>query len=399
MLIVGSTALRHHKVVARANDLDVWVGESEVYSFPDDFLVDLKVMPAAIMTLLGNNEGEDIIATPEQILTIKCSHLGWDIFWWKHVQDVLRLKGLGYKVIPELYEALVAFWKKEHGSKDYLSLYQTKEEFFQDNVTYIYDHDWLHELVAFPEAPVYTSCLKEGQQVAIDKEKFFAMPFDRQVKMFREEISVIAAERWLISPKVSGKISWERAYQLALKKTCVSLTKNWATDFIVQNIEHFVVPEYSYFEHLLKTVKEGDNIMSKVDITIFKDIAGKLGVEVDDLIYYMCENDMDSIELNSIHPPERNGRNWKDASYRKELDDYSSKREEVINSAIGDYEHLEQEGGGEGGAEYCYGVFRLGDKIYRASYSYYSHNGHEWDGITSTLKEVKPVEKTITVYQ
>lgn len=64
-----------------------------------------------------------------------------------------------------------------------------------------------------------------------------------------------------------------------------------------------------------------------------------------------------------------------------------------------DYEHLEQEGGGEGGSEYCHGVFKLKGKIYKAEYSYYSYDGHDYNGIYDTLKEVKPVEKTIIVYE
>lgn len=54
---------------------------------------------------------------------------------------------------------------------------------------------------------------------------------------------------------------------------------------------------------------------------------------------------------------------------------------------------------GEGGSEYCYGVFKLDDKIYKAEYSYYSYHGNEYDDIAYSLREVRPVEKTITVYE
>ncbi len=63
------------------------------------------------------------------------------------------------------------------------------------------------------------------------------------------------------------------------------------------------------------------------------------------------------------------------------------------------YEHIETEGGGEGGAEYCYGVFKLDGKSYKAEWSYYSYEGCNFDEIFDTLKEVKPVEKIITVYE
>ena len=31
------------------------------------------------------------------------------------------------------------------------SLNQTNEDFFDDSVKKVYDHDWLHELVAYPD--------------------------------------------------------------------------------------------------------------------------------------------------------------------------------------------------------------------------------------------------------
>jgi hypothetical protein len=52
---------------------------------------------------------------------------------------------------------------------------------------------------------------------------------------------------------------------------------------------------------------------------------------------------------------------------------YPDTKNKYIKEVLG-YEHLEKEGGGEGGAEHCYGVFRLKDKIYKTEYSYYSHS-------------------------
>lgn len=63
------------------------------------------------------------------------------------------------------------------------------------------------------------------------------------------------------------------------------------------------------------------------------------------------------------------------------------------------YKHIKQEGGGEGGAEYCFGIFQILDKFYKAEYSYYSYNGYEYGDISDTVREVKPVEKLITVYE
>lgn len=119
-----------------------------------------------------------------------------------------------------------------------------------------FPHDYLHELVAYPNRPVYERCLRENQEVLIDKDKFFAMPFEDQVRMFREEITVIAAERWVLNPKLEGRVSWYRAHMFSVRKTVTTLTKGWASRFLVENIEHFVKPEWSYWKHLLNTLEK-----------------------------------------------------------------------------------------------------------------------------------------------
>lgn len=40
-----------------------------------------------------------------------------------------------------------------------------------------------------------------------------------------------------------------------------------------------------------------------------------------------------------------------------------------------------------------------GGKTYRAEYQYYSHHGHDYDSIEDCIKEVKAVEKMVTVYE
>ena len=63
------------------------------------------------------------------------------------------------------------------------------------------------------------------------------------------------------------------------------------------------------------------------------------------------------------------------------------------------YEVVDGEYGGEGEGEHCYGIIKVNDKFFQASWSYYSYHGCEYDYIEDTIREVKPVEKTITVYE
>lgn len=362
MIIVGSKAAEHWGLNrTKPKDTDIWYRGEQGDAVPHE---DSFYCPEHIYDMV---EVEDkIFASKDALYTIKCSHLGVnphienERIWWKHVQDILYMEYNGCCIIPYLYEALVEYWQSSGKDKSFLSLKADKEDFFNDFVEYRYDHDYLHELVSYPKRPMYEQCLKEGEEVLLDKSLFNRLEYPDKIRMFREEITVIACERWLLSPK--NTLSWYQAYLKSLKKTITRLTKNWACDFIIFNLDEFVVPDYSYFKHLLTTLKEDS--MSNVDMSIFNKIAADMGESLDECIYGLCEWGLSS-DL--------------EAKY--------------------DYEHLEQEGGGEGGSEFCYGVFRLGDKFYRAEYSYYSHHGCDYDGIEHTLKEVKPTQKYVTVYE
>lgn len=248
-IIVGSSALYSHGVGRKPKDLDVWTDNPSC-----SISGDVKTLPSNILKLVEQSGG---VASKDSLYTIKCSHLGWsNPMWQKHKQDVLFLESIGCKILPELFEALKEYWKTELGDKSFLSLDKSKEEFFTDEVKYIYDHDYLHELVAHPNKPMYTKTLKENSEVLIDKSKWSELSFEQQIRMFREEIAVIACERWVLNPYWEGKISWFKAHHLSLQKTITNLTKNWATDFIVLNLKEFVKPEFSYYENILKTLKE-----------------------------------------------------------------------------------------------------------------------------------------------
>lgn len=253
-LIVGSTALSYHTNCRIPSDIDIWTDES----FTKAKGYDYKSIPSNILELVDYTAVDNInIATLDSLYTIKCSHLGWsNPNWNKHKLDLLHLKHLGCTLHLELYTALLTYWKQQFGNKDFLSLNKCKQDFFTDNVVYTYDHDWLHEQVAYPGKPMYTHCLKDGADILIDRDKFNLMSFEQQLQMFREEITVIAIERWLVNPKYKKQCSWVQAYSKALEKTTTTLTKGWATEFIAMNMEYFVKPEYKYFKYALEATKE-----------------------------------------------------------------------------------------------------------------------------------------------
>lgn len=93
---------------------------------------------------------------------------------------------------------------------------------------------------------------------------------------------------------------------------------------------------------------------------------------------------------------------------KEQLEEIFAKSDyDLLSFLLGDYdedaakaaglEHREQDGGGEGGSEYCYTVFSIGDKYYKIAYSYYSHEGYETD--YATAYEVTPVQRMTTYYE
>lgn len=252
-ITVGRTALYQQfgiTKVRKPTDRDVWGDTPQGNSAGIDYCQ----MSTEIMGLFSDESQQFGIAMPEDLLAIKLSHLPYDIFWWKHAQDVLFLQyKYGYSPNTPLYNALKEHWKQEFGNKDYLSLYKTRDKFFDDFVPKQYEHDYLHTLIAqgngFGGFPIYEKCLKEGQDVAIDYDKFCLLPFEERVRMFKEEIAVIALERWAI-PSV-GTIPLCHAWNRALHKTVTRLTKSWASEFLVMNLGRFTSPLFAEMQNTL----------------------------------------------------------------------------------------------------------------------------------------------------
>lgn len=249
-VLVGSDAARFWIPDFRlSKDIDWWSTEPfEGESF------DISVMTAEILSVMEHRSVFGGVASLNDLLTIKLSHLPYDIHWKKHLNDYLVFKKYGAKINQELYVALQQHWEEVHGNKPHLSLYRTKDSFFDGYVPKQHEHDYLHELVAYPNKPTYTQCLQDGQEIMIDWNKFLAMSFEQQVKMFREEINVIATERWLLPTRDSGKITFREAYSKSLHKTVTALTKGRASRFMCENIEEFIRPNRKEVEYMFSVL-------------------------------------------------------------------------------------------------------------------------------------------------
>lgn len=246
LTLIGSQAMRMHFPDARATTNSDWDWHTGDVSVRDRWVSE---------DILGHNDvfiderllawpwGE--IATPDELYTMKISHGYWDIngSWDKHAADIMFLQRKGCRFIPELHDLLLDIWKDRY-PKNPISLDKSAKEFFTDHVHYIYVHDTVHESVAYHDRPWFESILREGSDVMVDSDKFWAMDLPDQLELCREELYVIALERVLIPNDYKG--SPMRAYRWALRRLCTSLFKNkWAT-FVLLHLDELSRPDVDY---------------------------------------------------------------------------------------------------------------------------------------------------------
>lgn len=188
------------------------------------------------------------VATLDELYTIKVSHAFWELHgtWNKHMFDVLTMQKHGAKLIPELYDILYKVWEDTHGKKK-ANLESDPEMFFNDKVIKrIYDHDSLHESVAYNERPLFEKILRDGSEVAVSRKKWEALSEEDKLNMVREEVYATALERWIVPSDY--KYSPMKAYTWTLQKTITSLSKGWFPLFIVDNFSQLTKPDIDYVE-------------------------------------------------------------------------------------------------------------------------------------------------------
>lgn len=411
-VIVGSKALEMfaHWANRVPNDIDIWTDETHAKK-PQIKGIEISHVPLDILNLIPTIHKR---ATPDAIYTIKRSHAMYDIYWDKTISDIIWLQRKGCKLIPELHTSLCKYWKKVHGNKNFLNLNRTKKEFFDDYVKKEYDHDLLHVIVACsPEhvgllskppssltcfereqvgnnLPMYTNILKDGQEVLLDYQKFMQLSNANKLKLFREEIYVIALERWLIPSNF--RISKPQAYRWALKKAITKLTKNWATQFILDNIEEYIkmggTDWYkNFYKHIGKEVK--------MHSTIFKIKTKAEELQLEDTNIKEALGMGGGVGANSITQPNPEDKYYKDYPEEFEKDEKVYEFVKFLNS-LG-FKEIEQAGGEDQGTS-AYSVIELEGKLFRSDYSYASYDGYYIDDVWE-WREVQAQQKTVTIYE
>lgn len=172
----------------------------------------------------------------DMLFTLKKSHryLKDSPHFWKNLKDYHKMKKFGAKVREE-YKDFLALREKETYKHKHPKLNVSKKDFFNPDsgVKYIYDHDSIHVAVKHLDMPAYRYFMKDGAEVACDKEKFFACSREIQLLSVLEESYVLALERSQIP--FSGSISPKQSFAIAISKVCTSISSGWWREFAYEN--------------------------------------------------------------------------------------------------------------------------------------------------------------------
>lgn len=233
MLVIGSTALKHYFPLdypREPKDLDYVVQNSNV--FTKEKGVEYLENP---VILKYQKEG---FLSPDLLLTLKMSHLFWEVNWRKHMYDVQFLLDKGYRWNEKILNELIQYWEQTEPKVRRSNLSLNAEEFFNNAINDDEnEHDFLHTLIN--PVPMYTKLLKDGCEVELDEGKWDNLPFEEKCDVVFEETSVMAFERY-------KKTYYKAAYELQLEQNIQKHFPRYIAIFAILNYKKLVKPNYNY---------------------------------------------------------------------------------------------------------------------------------------------------------
>lgn len=115
------------------------------------------------------------------------------------------------------------------------SLDQTNKDFFDDAVKKVFDHDWIHELVAYYDRPLFERLKYDDKfdKAWCEKDLWEQFTPEDKNRCVAEEAHVIACERFMIPN--DWNFAPKRAYFMTVNKVCTTLTSGWFRDHAINN--------------------------------------------------------------------------------------------------------------------------------------------------------------------
>lgn len=254
MIIIGSTAIKHHfpEFNREPKDVDIILDKETVIPTWDGKRVEILKNPILLERYKNLNT---TWITPDDLCTLKASHLMWDIKWEQHNWDLQFLLKQGCKIDHKLFYELYEFWNTYHSKNKRSDLKMSKEDFFNNAINYDEaEHDYLHTLIN--PVPIYTKVLKDGCEVELDETKFHKLTYEEKLEFTRQECYIMAYERY-------KHLNYREAYGRMLKRFILNHAPIWSLIFILENYVELHLPKYNFIEK----IESGLRKVGKLSVT------------------------------------------------------------------------------------------------------------------------------------
>lgn len=241
-IIIGSTAMKYHfsDFNRVPKDLDYAVLNSKEFKQSRE----IEYLENPILFKYTNEE----YIPPNMLLTLKISHLFWDINWDKHLWDIQFLLKKGCIIQMDLFNDLLQYWKDTKEKVRRSDLMMSKEDFFSNAINYDeHEHDHLHTLLN--PIPMYTRILADGAEVELDESKFIKLSHEDKCAVVFEETAVMAYERY-------KKSNYNVAFIRMLKKCIMQHFPIYIAIFAIENYIELHKPKYNFIETITNGLKQ-----------------------------------------------------------------------------------------------------------------------------------------------
>ena len=246
-ILIGSRALNYWYPEMKPKDDSDW---DIICNRPGAFEDDLNILIEWHDPWLLNNEefhhytselhtvnicGQKVyVCNPIGLGIIKRSHLWRDLKFNKHIthwHKYLKKYTVNYQPID--WALLAERTRMTHAlyPQGNPNLMQSKENFFDDAVKKQHNHDYLHELFAYYDKPLYARLLRNAELAWCEESKWQKLPHEDKLKCIAEEVQVITTERFMVPN--SWKYPSKLAYAKALQKVCTTLCSGWFRSYSI----------------------------------------------------------------------------------------------------------------------------------------------------------------------
>jgi hypothetical protein len=265
-VLIGSRALAYWDSSFKVRDDADWdiisdepIDGAEYH--PANFLNNDKFRYRAFESNLTFNGHRLHVLSPVHLAIIKRSHLWRDLSFDKHIthyhKHLERYTAQWMDQDRQLLEERIQLTQRAFPQQQ-ANLKKNKQDFFDDAVLKIVDHDYLHELVAFYDAPLYKRLQRPDHDIWCHRDLWDALPQSDKIKCVAEEVSVLAIERFLLLG--DWNMPSKLAYLKALRKVCTTVTSGYFRDFAIDHYPEVIsVYNQSVFDkvkqQLVKEVK------------------------------------------------------------------------------------------------------------------------------------------------